>query len=449
MTNQALDANRILAGVRAEVTRRRSVSEALETSPWTTANPSLPRSWRPDPYPIGVPPTLSRLLAHNGRQFLSDAYRALLGREPDAAGGDRYLQMLRSGERTRIDVLGSLAFSQEGRRRRVRVPGLLPRYLLRRAMRVPILATLLAFLTALVRLPSLAKNIRVLQEDLATLRNEQVNHQDRVAAAVEAAFAQAAERLRATNAMVAALDQRQNNIVALSQTVDLFREGEQRLAKAMDGFADRFRGNSDDIRARLEIYKAPLQFKASESPTLPIVDLACGRGELLQMLQANRISCLGVERDPQAIATCRGLGLPVEEADLFDWLHSRPAQSVAAITALHIVEHFPRPVLIQFLDECHRVLRPHGLLILETPNPANLLVGAWTFWLDPTHVAPLPDQLTAFLVERAGFRDVEIWPLSPRDARIEAEHAKLPDPVQQLAAHHLFGSQDYAVLGIA
>jgi O-antigen chain-terminating methyltransferase len=39
---------------------------------------------------------------------------------------------------------------------------------------------------------------------------------------------------------------------------------------------------------------------------------------------------------------------------------------------------------------------PGGLLILETPNPENLVVGACTFWYDPTHIRPLPPAMMRF-----------------------------------------------------
>jgi hypothetical protein len=49
------------------------------------------------------------------------------------------------------------------------------------------------------------------------------------------------------------------------------------------------------------------------------------------------------------------------------------------------------------------VLQPGGLLIMETPNPENLVVGANTFYLDPSHERPIPPPLLAFAAEHAGF----------------------------------------------
>jgi hypothetical protein len=42
-------------------------------------------------------------------------------------------------------------------------------------------------------------------------------------------------------------------------------------------------------------------------------------------------------------------------------------------------------------------------LILETPNPENIKVATVNFWLDPTHIRPLPPLLLSFLTEHYGF----------------------------------------------
>ena len=45
---------------------------------------------------------------------------------------------------------------------------------------------------------------------------------------------------------------------------------------------------------------------------------------------------------------------------------------------------------------------------METPNPENLTVGATSFYLDPTHLHPLPPLLLSFATEHAGFARAKI-----------------------------------------
>ncbi|MGA3683942.1 SAM-dependent methyltransferase, partial [Pseudomonas graminis] len=75
-----------------------------------------------------------------------------------------------------------------------------------------------------------------------------------------------------------------------------------------------------------------------------------------------------------------------------------PSDSLCVLTGFHIVAHIPFDALKQLVAEANRVLTPGGLLILETPNAENLLVGTQTFSLDPTHEKQIPQMLLEFLV---------------------------------------------------
>jgi O-antigen chain-terminating methyltransferase len=132
------------------------------------------------------------------------------------------------------------------------------------------------------------------------------------------------------------------------------------------------------------------------------------------------------------------------EQDAVAYLRSLKPASVGAITSFHLIEHLPLRVLIALLDEALRVLRPKGLVILETPNPSNLQVGSNTFYLDPTHKNPLPEQLTQYLLEARGFCNVDIHRLHPYE-----DWQQLPQDGTQLTARfnaHLYGPQDYAAI---
>jgi O-antigen chain-terminating methyltransferase len=167
-------------------------------------------------------------------------------------------------------------------------------------------------------------------------------------------------------------------------------------------FEDRHRGSPEAVRQRQGAYLPFLAaVRASQAGPL-LEDLGCGRGEWLALAQSQGWRAQGVDTDAAMLQAARDAGLDVREADAVDFLQSLPAASCSAVTAFHVVEHLPFAKLRDLLVECSRVLAPGGLLLLETPNPENLVVGASAFHMDPTHVRPLPPALLAFAVEFAG-----------------------------------------------
>ena len=89
-------------------------------------------------------------------------------------------------------------------------------------------------------------------------------------------------------------------------------------------------------------------------------------------------------------------------------------------------------------------VQPGGVTILETPNPTNLQVGAATFYIDPTHRRPLHPETMRFLLASRGLARVDLRPLHP------IAEGRLPDDGDPIAARlnqHLYGPQDYAVIG--
>jgi hypothetical protein len=93
-------------------------------------------------------------------------------------------------------------------------------------------------------------------------------------------------------------------------------------------------------------------------------------------------------------------------------------------------------------------LRPGGCLLLETPNPTNLVMAACDFYNDPTHRSPLPPALTEYLLSTQGFGDVEVRPLHPKPSpMVSTRDEDTGTQLQELVVQALFGPQDYAVLG--
>jgi SAM-dependent methyltransferase len=178
----------------------------------------------------------------------------------------------------------------------------------------------------------------------------------------------------------------------------------------------RMRAPTEEIRERQRPYVALLRDHA------PVLDVGCGRGELLGLLREAGIEARGVDADADMVAFARGEGLAVEQADLLDALAA--ASDLGAVTALQVVEHLPPPALVRFLELARTALRSGGLLLAETINPASP-TALRHYFADLTHAQPLVPETLELLARGAGFEDVEIRflnePEPHPDARISAE----------------------------
>lgn len=168
-------------------------------------------------------------------------------------------------------------------------------------------------------------------------------------------------------------------------------------------FEDRHRGSRELITDRLRVYLPfvlPLQGIYSPCAAL---DLGCGRGEWLELLIQQGFDAKGVDLDAGMLEACAALKLPATQDDALSALSKLADESVAIVSGFHIAEHIPFTELQSLVANALRVLKPGGLLILETPNAENIVVGANNFYLDPTHERPLPHLLLSFLIEHSGF----------------------------------------------
>ena len=171
-------------------------------------------------------------------------------------------------------------------------------------------------------------------------------------------------------------------------------------------FEDRYRGSRELIGQRLEAYLPFIQPLSVIYQPANAVDLGCGRGEWLELLQGAGFVPQGIDLDAGMLAACMERGLPVTQGDAIAHLKSLADQSQCIVSGFHIAEHMAFDDLETLVIHSMRVLKPGGLLILETPNPENVVVGACNFFLDPTHLRPIPPLLLSFLPEHHGFARV-------------------------------------------
>jgi O-antigen chain-terminating methyltransferase len=220
-------------------------------------------------------------------------------------------------------------------------------------------------------------------------------------------------------------------------------------------FEDRHRGPREEIRERQRVY---LDLFAGAAPVL---DVGCGRGEFLELCREAGIEARGVDMDAGMVAGCREAGLAVEQADALAALEKAPDKSLGGVFCAQVIEHLVPETLIALVRLAYAKLRPGGILLCETPNPASLTVFSGAFYVDLTHVKPIHPEAARFVLEAAGFHGVEIrfvnpvpadgklQPLEPLWYMRRYEEAFLGQINANLERLNqlLWGAQDYAVIG--
>jgi SAM-dependent methyltransferase len=209
-------------------------------------------------------------------------------------------------------------------------------------------------------------------------------------------------------------------------------------------FAERFSGDPATIRAQAVPF-VPL-FKGRRR----VLDLGSGRGTFLLLMRDEGIGAYGIDRDRDLVEDSVSQGLEAVCADAEEHLRSLPDRGLDGLFSAHVAEHLEPGTLIEIIRQARRVLRPGSPIVMATPNPRTLTVGAHTFWLDPSHRKPIPPDLFQFYLESEGFVDIRVTTYAESGQRLSED---VPDPTVRRNVHllneTLFGDRDYAVIGHA
>lgn len=166
-------------------------------------------------------------------------------------------------------------------------------------------------------------------------------------------------------------------------------------------FEDVFRGDLDRVRGLAAPFVELLRDHG------PVVDVGCGRGELLDLLLAAGIEARGVDLDAGMAEVARERGLDVTVEDALTYLEREADGSLGAIVSMQVIEHLPGEALRRLFALAHAKLRPGGLFVAETVNP-HAVHALKTFWVDLTHQHPVFPEVTLALAADAGFQEAFI-----------------------------------------
>ena len=445
---------------------------------------------------------INDFLKYHDLYFVMNAYRGILRRRPDSEGLRHFLESLRSGHISKAEVLGRLRYSPEGRVKKVKIRGLFWNFVVQSSFRIPVLGYFSRLTVGIVNLPVIIRNLNTLEANTFAQLQAQHNHINTLA---DTAQFNINELIDKHGQVGAVLDQKANrdelgqfkeevegvlerkadkeqiepikNEISeiLRQTRDnklnildqqrrlvlLLEEARKRLPEPIStdqikkmlteedhlldamyvSFEDQFRGTREDIKKRQAVYLPYITNSNAGTITYPLLDIACGRGEWLELLKENGFVAKGIDINNIMVRECKDRGLDVRAGDAGEFLKKQEDNSVGGITAFHVVEHLPARALIALFDEAFRVLKPGGIIIIETPNPENVLVGSCLFYNDLTHKNPIPPNTLMFLIEYRGFIAPEILRLHPLNY---VEYDK--DDVLKDLVYRFNMGQDYAVI---
>ena len=167
-------------------------------------------------------------------------------------------------------------------------------------------------------------------------------------------------------------------------------------------FEDLFRGAGERVAESQRAYLSLLRDKQ------PVLDVGCGRGEMLALLAGEGIAASGVDTDAGMVERCRAAGLDAVHADANAHLESLADGSLGAVFSAQVIEHIPFAGLERLLALALAKLRPGGLFIAETVNP-HRISSLKTFWVDPTHQHPLFPEVALALSAIAGFGSAYVF----------------------------------------
>jgi SAM-dependent methyltransferase len=142
-------------------------------------------------------------------------------------------------------------------------------------------------------------------------------------------------------------------------------------------------------------------------PAGPVLELACGRGEFLDLLRDAGVAARGVDLDEGMVDRAVASGHEVVLGDAVGHLEQVEPGSLGGVFCAHFLEHLLPDEVVRVYAAAARGLRPGGRFVAAVPSAASLSVLGYDFWRDPTHVRFYDPMLLAFFAAQAGMAVVE------------------------------------------
>jgi SAM-dependent methyltransferase len=133
-----------------------------------------------------------------------------------------------------------------------------------------------------------------------------------------------------------------------------------------------------------------------------LLDVGCGSGTTLRIMQDLGWDAEGIDFDPITVENARSKCLNVHLGTLLEQQYND--DSFDAVVMCHVIEHVHDP--LGLVQECRRVLKPGGRLVILTPNIDSRghrqFQGAWLFLDPPRHLHLFNQATLRGLAAKAG-----------------------------------------------
>lgn len=232
-------------------------------------------------------------------------------------------------------------------------------------------------------------------------------------------------------------------------TLKTLKESKDRLSVYQySDFEQRFRGDELEVKEKLKRY-LPI-FATADN----ILDIGCGRGEFLELLQQQGKKAVGIDISESMLRRAAEKSMICKKAAALEYLQQEKDNSLGGIFSAQVIEHLQPEYLRDAVRESYRVLTKNAPIVLETINPLSIFALSNIYFLDITHQKPLHPEYMRYLLESSGFSEVKII----YSDELNEEKLLEIDPQRQAAKEFntnvdklnkmLFAAPVYAVTGI-
>ena len=140
-----------------------------------------------------------------------------------------------------------------------------------------------------------------------------------------------------------------------------------------------------------------------------ILEVGCGKGEYLSILNKSGVFAHGVEFSDQAITVCRELGYRVTKGYFGDNDFTLPVSQYDGFICLNFMEHWPDPN--QALTHLHSSLKDDAVGLLEVPNFNMILEKNLFSEFIADHLMYFTEDTLTFILQSNGFEVINCSPI--------------------------------------